>query len=288
MLKGIRRSSQPPRRGAARARLSAEPEQGNALFEALVCEFHWTVLQIAAITSCMNASVSQNRAWMLRSCSNLIPVVSPVIRAALNAWQEIGLPSELASSLRNVYLGLFDAKRMTLPVIRDAGAFTGPTISLAKLQQIAALWRKLSEECEVGVQNLEPEARWRLSGLYTENSLILGRFLREAISGSHGCVNQVGEVAIPVLPQRRKTQRYALLQPCVVRGKSGNAVALARDISTNAIGLTCEQSFELKERVLVELRNGRKMKGTVVWARSGQINVQFEETLPADDPLFGR
>ncbi len=285
MLKGIRRSSQQSGRGSG-GTISAEPDHGNALFEALVCEFHWTVLHVAAIASCMNASVAQNRAWMLRSCSNFIPVETPVIRAALHTWQEIGLASELASSLRKVYLDLFEAKRQTLPIIRNAGTFTGPTISLAKLQQIAALWRKLSEECEAAVQSLEPEARWRLSGLYTGNSLVLGRFLREAIAGSHDCVNQVGEVAIPVLPQRKKTQRYALLQPCLVRAKNGNAIAFARDISRNGIGLTCDQSLHLKERLIVELRNGRKMKGTVVWAKDDQVNVQFEEPLAADDPLF--
>jgi PilZ domain len=288
MVKGILRFSQPSRSAVARSSVSSEPEQGNALFEALVCEFHWTVLQVGAITSCMNASVAQKRAWMLRSCSNFIPVETPVIRAALHTWQEIGLPRDLAASLKKIYLDLSDAKRLTVPVIRDAGSFTGPTISLAKLEQITALWLKLSEDCEAAVQSLEPEARWRLSGLYTGNSLVLGKFLREAISRSHDCVNQVGEVAVPVLPQRRKTPRYALLQPCMIRGQNGNAMAFARDISRNGIGLTCEQGFQLKERVLVELRNGRKMKGTIVWARNEYVNVQFEEPLSGDDPLIGR
>ncbi len=234
----------------------------------------------------MNASLVQNRVWMLRSCSNLLPVESPVVKAALHAWQEIDLSTQLASSLRTIYLNLADAKRMAMPIVRDAGVFTAPVISPLKLQQMAALWRKLSEECETAVQALEPEARWRLSGLYTENSFILGRFLREAVSGLHTCVNQVGEVAVPVLPQRRRTQRYVLLQPCMVRSQNGGTVAVARDISRNGIGLSCEQDFQLKERVTIELRDGRKMRGVVAWARNKQMNVQFDEQLSGSDSLF--
>lgn len=286
MLKALRKLSPPARRALPRSNLSFEAERGNALFEALVCEFHWTVLQVGAITSCLNASVAYNRAWMLRSCSNFMPVESSVVRAAIRTWQDIGLPAELASSLRKVFLDLFEAKRLTLPIIRGAGAFAGPGVSMAKLQQLSAVWRKLLQDCEATVQELEPEARWRLAGLYTANSLVLGKFVKEAIAGSHACVNQVGEVAIPLLPHRRMAPRYTLVQPCLIRSQSGHAAASARDISRNGIGVVCERTFQLKERVVVELRNARRMRGTIVWLRNDNINIQFDEPLADDDPIF--
>lgn len=286
MLKALRKLSPPARRALPRSSLSFEAEPGNALFEALVCEFHWTVLQVGAITSCLNASVAYNRAWMLRSCTNFMPVESSVVKAAIHSWQEIGLPAELASSLRKIFLDLFEAKRLTLPIIRGAGAFAGPSVSMAKLQQLTAVWRKLLQDCEAAVQDLEPEARWRLAGLYTANSLVLGKFVKDAIAGSHACINQVGEVAIPVLPQRRMAPRYTLLQPCLIRSQSGRAAAFARDISRNGIGLVCEQALQLKERVLIELRNGRRMRGTIVWLRDDTLNIQFDEPLADDDAIF--
>jgi len=287
MLKAIRKRSEPQRRSQQTTN-STPPDQGNALFEAFVCEFHWTVLQIGAIGSCMNAAAAQNRAWMLRSCSNLLPVESPVIKATLEAWQEIGLPRKLATSLQKIYVDLADANRKTRPISEAAGAFTGPQISLAKLEQMAALWRKISEECESAVQALEPESRWRLSGIYTGNSLVLGRFLKGVISGAHDCVSHLGEVAVPVLPQRRKTRSYALLQPCVIRRKEGTSMAFGRAISKNGIDVTCESAVDLKERVTVELRNGRKMRGIVVWSRDKNANIQFDEQLDTSDPLFTR
>ncbi len=281
-----RKSSQTPRQEALHS--LPERDQGNGLFEAFVCEFHWTALQIAAVTSCVNASAASNRAWMLRACSNLIPVESFAIRTALNLWEEVGFSKKLASSLQRIFLDLSDAKLQTLPIVRDAGTFSSPHVSAAKLEQIAILWRELSKACETVVQSLEPEARWRLSGLYTGNCLILGRFLRSAISGAHDCVNQFGEVAVPVLPQRRKSAHYALLQPCILRGASGSSAAFAQDFSKCGMNLSCDYGFQLKERVVIELRSGRKMRGTVVWARSKKLNVQFDEPLAEGDQLFVR
>jgi hypothetical protein len=285
MLRGLFKSSEPTRQSFPRT-VSAEPDEGNALFEALVCEFHWTALQIGAIASCMNASLASERTWMLRSCSNFIPVESPVVKVALRSWQDIGLSGKLAESISRIYFDLSDAKKQALPLIDRAGAFAGPEISLAKLEQITVLWRKLAEDCNAAVQRLEPETRWRLNGLYTGNSLVLSKFIKEAMSGSDASVNQFGEVAMPILPQRRKTPRYVLLQPCKVSTQSGNSIAFARDISRNSIGLDCEHDFKLKERILVELRNGRKMKGIVAWSRNKKAVVQFDEPLPDGDPLI--
>jgi PilZ domain-containing protein len=286
MLKAFSKSSAPARSPYRKA-VSGDPGEGNVLFEALVCEFHWTALQIGAIASCINASVASGRTWMLRSCNNLLPVESPIVKVALRSWENIGLPGKLAESINGIYFDLSDAKAKARPVISQAGAFVGPEISLAKLEQITALWRKLADDCKTTVQLLEPETRWRLGSLYTANALVLGKFLKEATSGSYACVNQVGEVAIPVLPQRRKSRRYVLLQPCKVTTQDATSVAFAREISKNSIGLDCEQDFKLKERILVELRSGRKMKGIVAWSQKKKVVVQFDEALDDGDPLIG-
>ncbi len=285
MLKGLFKSSEPTRSPYPRA--ASGPVEDNALFEALVCEFHWTALQIGAIASCMNASLASERTWMLRACSNLLPVESAVVRIALRSWQDIGLEGKLAESISGIYFDLTDAKTQAQPLINQAGVFVGPKVSLAKLEQITALWRKLADDCNTVVQLLEPETRWRVGGLYTGNALILGKFLKEATSGAYGCVNQFGEVAIPLLPQRRKAPRYVLLQPCKVSTQDVTSIAYARDISKNSIGFDCEHDFKLKERILVELRSGRKMKGIVAWSQKKKAVVQFDEALSDGDPLLG-
>jgi hypothetical protein len=288
VLRALLKRSEPSRLSSPPKQICNEPDEGNALFETLICEFHWTALQIGGIAACMNAALALGRTWILRSCSNLVPVEPPVINVALRAWQEIRMPGELAASISKIYFDLSDAKKLAMPLIDQAGAFTGSGISLAKLEQITALWRKLAEDCKIAVRRLEPETRWRFSGIYTGNALVLGKFLQESQSGSYACVNQFGEAAIPVLPQRRKTPRYVLLQPCKISDKNGSSIAFARDISKSGIGLDCEWDLALKERVLVELRSGQKMRGTVVWSNNKKVSVQFDEPLADRHPLIAR
>lgn len=264
----------------------SEPVEGSALFEALVCEFHWTALQIGAIASCMNASSASRRSWMLRSCSNLVPVESPVVKVALRSWQDIGLPRELAGAIARLYFNLVDAKKSALPLINSAGIFVAPRVPLAKLEQITAVWRKLAEDCRNAVLELEPETRWRLNGAYTGNALVLGKFLKEAMAGSRSCVNQYGEVALPLLPQRRKTPRYMLLQNCKIYSQGSASIAFARDVSKNGLGIDCERDFRLKDAVVVVLRNGRKMPGLIVWCKDGKAGVRFDSPLADGDPLI--
>lgn len=263
-----------------------EPVEGSALFETLVCEFHWTTLQIGAIASCMNASSASRRSWMLRACSNLVPVESPVVKVALRSWQDIGLPRELAGAIARLYFNLADAKKLALPLITGAGAFVAPRVPLAKLEQITAVWRKLAEDCRDAVLELEPEARWRLNGAYTDNALVLSKFLKEAMAGSRTCVNQYGEVALPILPQRRKTPRYTLLQHCKIFSQETSSIAFAREVSKNGLSIDCQRDFRLKDAVVVVLRNGRKMPGLIVWCKNGKAAVRFDSPLSDEDQLI--
>jgi hypothetical protein len=285
MMGALRKSSEPAR--PVRAPISSsETLTGNALFEALICEIHWTALQVGAISICMNASLASRRSWMLRACSNLVPVESPVVKAWLRSWQQFDLPDELASAVRHIYFDLTDAKALALPLIKSAGNLTAPTIPHAKLEQIAAIWRKLAEDCRATAFELEPQTRWRLGGAYTENALVLGKFLKEAVSGSRTYVNHFGEVAMPILPQRRRTPRVALRQPCKISWEGGSTIAVARDISKIDLRIDCERGFRLKEPILVTLRNGRGMRAVVVWCRDGSTDVRFETPLETSDALL--
>jgi hypothetical protein len=42
----------------------------------------------------------------------------------------------------------------------------------------------------------------------------------------------------------------------------------------------------LKDPILVELRNGRKMSGLVVWCQDNKVGVRFDNPLLDSDPLI--
>lgn len=266
--------------------IAGDTIEASARFETLVCEFHWTALQIGAIASCMNASLASRRSWMLRACSNLVPVEAPAIKMALRSWQDIGLPRDIAAAIARSYSDLADAKKLTIPLIGSAGNFVAPQIPAAKLEQITVVWRKLAEDCRDAVLELEPEARWRLNGAYTGNALVLSKFLKEAMMGLQTCVNHHGEVAMPILPQRRQIPRFIMLQNCMIFSPAGAFSAFARDVSKNDLRVNCDQTFRVKDPVVVILRNGRKLPSLIVWSKDGMAAVRFDTPLSDDDPLI--
>lgn len=259
---------------------------GGVLFEALMCEIHWASLQIAGITCVMNACMERGLIAVPNSCRNHFPVESQVVFAALTVWDELGLPKALGTRIERLFKELASAKGCTEPFIGAAHAGNSYVLPLQTMAQLTAVWRALSSDaCDV-VNSLEPEARWRVGGQYSENSLMLNRFLKDAIQGKRTCVDVQGEVVLPVLPQRRRAQRFSLQQSCKIAVRGKIVVGFAQDISMYGMGLTCDFPFKVKEQIFIEIQTGRRFKGLVVWTNNGRLGVQFETALARTDPLI--
>lgn len=259
---------------------------GGALFEALVCEIHWAALQIGGIACIMNACMERGMATIPNSCRNQFPVEPPVVFAALSVWDDFGIEKKLGTRVELLYKQLAHARSSTEPFIGLSQADNLNRLPLQTVAQLTALWRGLARDaCDV-VNSLEPEVRWRIGGLYSENSIMLNRFLKEALQGKSSCVDVQGEVILPVLPQRRKAQRFALQQPCklAVRGKV--LAAFGNDVSMYGMGLSCEFPFKLKEIIYIEIKTGRRFKGVVAWSNGTRLGVQFDTALERTDPLI--
>jgi hypothetical protein len=259
---------------------------GNSLFEALVCEFHTTSLLIGGVTNVINASAQKGQRWFLRSCRNVLPVEAAVTSVALKNWDEIAITKTMAQSISRVYLNMADAKRPTEGILDALGPITGSEVSTERIQQLAMLWRQLSDDCRLTVRSLETETRWRLNELYTANALVLGKMLRDAAEGGTSCVDGLGNVILPVLPQRRKEVRFTLLQKCAVTHRNTTLSAIARDISRSGMGIKCGGDLRLRDSVVIELKNGRRFKGRVVWINDGNQGIQFDEILSVSDPFL--
>lgn len=259
---------------------------GNALFEALVCEFHWTALQIGGICQIFNNARARKTMWMIRSCRNILPVEGSVIRFALSNHSETGISHQHGLALKRLFLNLTDAKNWTEALLDGLGSIGVSPQQSQRLEQIGAVWRQLAADSLEAVQSLEPETRWRISGRYSENALVLAKFLKEALAGGHGSVDALGNVILPVLPQRRREPRFVLLQPCKIAVRNVVLNAIARDVSRNGLGLSCDAQLRLRDAVVVELASGRRLKGRIVWVRDGLQGLQLDVPLPSTDPLI--
>lgn len=286
MYSSLRKSadSRPP---AAAKRSPAVTElDGNAMFEAFVCEFHWTALQVGAVAQLFNASLQNGQKWMLRTCRNILPVEAAIVGFATKNWKELSVSQNMAKNISRVFFNLADAKNKT-EIMLDRFSSFNSVIPSPGLEQLTALWRKLAEDCLTLVNELEPDTRWRLNSLYTENALVLSKFVKAAVNGGAANVDASGHVALPVLPQRRREPRFTLLQPCNILIRNQSLPAVARDISRNGLGISCRAELPLREQVVVELKGGRKFRGRIVWIREGNQGIQFDDPLALTDPLLG-
>lgn len=281
----LRMSDARPKRVEPRI-LPSSDIAGGALFEALVCEIHWAALQIGGITCIMNACMERGMATIPNSCRNQFPVEPPVVFAALSVWDDFGIAKILGTKIELLYKQLAHARASTEPFIGSQYAGALNLLPLQTVAQLTALWRGLAVDANDVVNALEPEVRWRIGGLYSENSLLLNRFLKDAVRGNNSCVDVQGEVILPVLPQRRKAQRFALQQPCKIAVRGKILSAFGNDVSMYGMGLACEFPFKLKEMIAIETKTGRRFKGVVAWSNGTRLGVQFDAALERTDPLI--
>lgn len=258
---------------------------GNALFDAMVCEVHWLALQVGGVAQLFNASTRKKRTWMLRIARNVLPVEAAAIKVALQSWRDIALPHSQSQTIARLILNVAEAKQKTESVV-DRLSSISTDVPEAVIEQLAAVWRKLADDLQRIVQDLEPETRFRLDSGYSENALCLGRLLKDAVSGGEAQIDAMGNVTLPILPQRRREPRYTLLQPCKVTARRQTWMAFARDVSRNGLGITSTASMSLREPVVVELANGRKFAGRVVWSKDGNHGINFNDPIAATDPLI--
>jgi PilZ domain len=259
---------------------------GNVLLESLVCELHWAALQIGGITSILNSAHENELTSIPNSCRNHFPVEPQLIFAALNSWVDFRLPNALRARVERLYKELAGAKQCTEPHIGVAPSGRTTSIALQTIAQLTAIWRALSADACEAVNCMEPEVRWRVGGLYSENSLMLNRFLKDAIQGKHSCVDVFGEVVMPVLPQRRRAQRFALQQSCKIAVRGKIVQGFANDISMYGMGLSSDVAVVLREQIAIEIQTGRRFKGVVAWSNNGKVGVQFDTALARTDPLI--
>jgi len=106
-------------------------------------------------------------------------------------------------------------------------------------------------------------------------------FFEVIVSEVHSTALQIAAATSAV-----SAQRFALLQKCTLHFRGVCYEAFAEDISTTGLCLTNAPTLMLKQPVEIQLKGGRHLSGTVVWAQGGKVGLQFVTPLPLTDPLL--
>lgn len=271
---------------AATVLAEVDSRRAASLFEALVCEVHAAALQTAVVASAANAIGRGRQPIPVSAIEPFVPRDSAVLQVLRMHLIEQGVSIDDVMFVDEFLLGLAEGRAAFASFRSDTGVLGEPRARVLHERSLSGAWRRLAHSAMLAVRELAVPLHRRLPPAYGENSSTLMRLLAEAEGGGTPCVDGRGRLFYPPMPQQRRFPRHLLCQECTIRYRDREAEAFARDVSMGGLGLERTPPLLIGEYVLVALRGGRELRGTIVWSSGGSAGLRFSVPLHALDPLI--
>lgn len=257
-------------------------------FEQLVGELHLAAMQVAVVTSGINALSHGVRLKNLGTLQDMCPQMPHPDKISLptHCREELGILPKSIATVRDFFCELKFAERDMKQFCADAREFGINRASFLDLPAVAGRWRCLSLRALAGVVALEKDVARCLPGRYSQNSPLLKKLLRSVVEGGRPCVDDKATVKLPDLPQRRAAVRPNVHLPCTLEYRGRTFRAVAKDISTGGVGLEFAPALLPQTVVLVEFEGGSCFAGVVVWSKGSRAGVKFDLPLRSNHPLL--
>ena len=274
--------------------MSAEPAGSDVSavmrFETLVGELHLAAMQIAVVTSGVNAlqaGIKLKNALSLQDLGPQIPMAD-TIALPRACREELGIAYNKIAAVRDLFRGLEPAQKDVELFCTDAEDFGEQEAAFLDLPSVSLRWRRLSVHALAAVLALEPDVARCLPARYGENSPLLKRLLRSVIEGGHPCVAPNAIIKLPDLPQRRAAVRPNVRMPCLVEYHGMTFEAVVKDISTGGVGLEDAPPLRSQMIVVLEFDGGHCISGLVVWSKGSRAGVKFDMPLTPNHELLAQ
>ena len=259
--------------------------EGEALFEAQLLTLHSLIADAAIVACCANYVAAGGRIDTLLEGESYLPSRTAQIDDLIAVETHETLRA-MPAHLRVLRGNCATAAAATEQVIAQVKVTPGAKPPREALRACAGQWRAFAQLAAQTINALEPEARWRIAGRYSENAILLARLLRAIAEGRWPCVNETGGIERINLPQRRRVPRYELHEKCRVISAGGAFEGVTVDISAGGLGIRTAHTFAMRQDVKVQLESGRRLHGVVAWIKAGRIGIQFLHELVPTDPLL--
>ena len=274
----------------ADAAASGEDVEAIIRFEQLVGELHLAAMQVAVVTSGVNALSDGIRLKNPLALQDLGPQLPSAEKITLprHCREELSIAYKSIAAVRDFFGELKAAQKDVEGFCADAAEFGTEEAGFLDLPPVADKWRCLSLRALTAVVALEKDVARCLPGRYSHNTPLLKKLLRSVIEGGRPCVDDNATVKLPDLPQRRAAVRPNVHLPCVLEYHGRTFQAVAKDVSTGGVGLEEAPPLEPQTVVLVEFEGGHCIAGLVVWSKGARAGVKFDVPLKPSHPLLAR
>jgi hypothetical protein len=257
-------------------------------FETLVGELHLAAMQIAVVTSGLNALQSGIKLKNALSLQDLGPHTPEADSITLPraCREELGITHSKIAAVRDLFRELEPAQKDVELFCADAEKFGEQEAAFFDLPAVTDRWRCLSVRALGAIVGLETDIARCLPARYGQNSLLLKRLLRSTVEGGYPCVGPDALIKVPDLPQRRASVRPNVRMPCLVEYHGMTFQAIVKDISTGGVGLDDAPPLRPQNVVLIEFEGGHCVAGLVVWSKGSRAGVKFDVPLRPNHELL--
>lgn len=260
--------------------------EGAALVEVVVCETHKAALQTATVTSAANALGRHGRVAQPMLIRDFVPHPPPFLPALAGWLRDADMDGRPSAAVESFFSALRPARRHLERFLEDVDDLGLSRAEALNRHLVAGSWKSACRSAAAAVRSLDHSFRGLLPAHCTDSVAILVGLLNGAADGFDPCIDSSGKLFLPELPQRRRSARKGLFQPCRVRCNRDWRDALARDVSPGGLGLEGVEGLRPRDTVVVDMRSGRRLVGCVMWVDGPMCGVGFGTPLPPNDPLL--
>lgn len=256
------------------------------LIEAMVCELHTAALYVAVLGSAVNAIGRVGGAAKPSELLAMMPNDSAIQLANTRWMMDAGVSPMVLLTVHDFMSELEPARAVMQRYAVDAAVLSLERAQVLHRLLLMDTWRRLARMAVEAVDRLDLDLAGRLPSFYSETTCRLRDLLLAVEAGGSPCVKEDGCLIVPTLPQRRRSSRRTLLQNCILTCRGRTHRAFVQNISAGGLGLSRAPVLIRDEALTVELRNGRRFTGSVVWSSGSFAGMRFTVPLSQRDPLL--
>lgn len=243
---------------------------------------------LIAITASIAGALAESRAagLNLKHLTSYMPPSPELYRKHIDAVLSAALSPSLVLPIQAYHARLSYALRLTRAIV-EAGPAPTDAIRTAEIEKVEDAWRHVCGTALGAIAILREtlaSVRYSRPPVNNEHAEAL---LRSAKAGGRPCVGDDGKVQMPRWAESRAHKRQPTENTARVAIAGGVQEVVIENASRTGLGLSGIKGAAPGMPVAVNLEDGQRLAGKIMWVREERAGVQLIDMLPASHVLLG-
>lgn len=242
---------------------------------------------LIAITSSIAGALAESRAegLTLKHLTSYMPPSPDVYRKHIDVVLAAALSPAIVLPIQAYHARLSYALRLTRAIV-DAGPAPTNAIRTTEIEKVEDAWRHVCGTALAAIAVLREtlaSVRYSRPPVNNEHAEAL---LRSAKAGGKPCVGEDGKVHMPRWAESRTHARQPTEMTARVLMLGGMQNVIIENASRTGLGLSGIKGAAPGMSIAMNLEDGQRLAGKIMWVRAERAGVQLMEMLPPNHLLL--